>query len=213
MDGLLLDTEIIYTQVTQEIVSRFGKTYEWSLKSRMLGQRAMEAATLLVNTLQLPITPEEYLEERNAKQAVRFHEARPLPGVMKLVKHLKNAGIHIAVATSSHRAAYDIKVSENSELFELFDLVICGDNPLVLNGKPAPDIFLLAAKQLFATDPSKCLVFEDSMSGVQAAIAAKMPVCWIPDVQDKSADIEGVTQKLLSMQDFDCEFYGLPKMD
>lgn len=39
MDGLLLDTELIYSRVTQEIVARYGKTYEWSLKSRMIGMR------------------------------------------------------------------------------------------------------------------------------------------------------------------------------
>ena len=60
MDGLLLDTEIFYTEVTQEITNRFGKTFDWSIKSRMIGLPSLDAARYLVNTLKLPITAEQY---------------------------------------------------------------------------------------------------------------------------------------------------------
>ena len=63
----------------------------------MQGQRQMEAAEMLIAELAIPMTPEEYLEERNAMQATRFSSARPLPGVLRLVHHLKQHGIPIAV--------------------------------------------------------------------------------------------------------------------
>lgn len=54
MDGLLLNTESIYTQVTEIIVQRFGQTFTWSLKSKMMGMKALDACELLVKELQLP---------------------------------------------------------------------------------------------------------------------------------------------------------------
>ena len=66
MDGVLLDTERFYTQVTQEIVGRYGKTFDWSVKGDMIGRTALDAARYLVETLELPIAPEEYLREREA---------------------------------------------------------------------------------------------------------------------------------------------------
>ena len=61
MDGVLLDTEIFYTRVTQQIVGRYGKTFDWTIKSHMVGRPAIESARYLVETLSLPILPEEYL--------------------------------------------------------------------------------------------------------------------------------------------------------
>ncbi len=77
MDGLLLDTENFYTDVTQQIVSRYGKNFDWSIKSQMLGRPALESARTLVRVLELPIRPEDYLSERKAllNQRVLF-EAR-----------------------------------------------------------------------------------------------------------------------------------------
>ena len=61
MDGLLLDSESIYTEVTQQILQRYGSSFEWSLKKKIIGRRALESAQIIVETLDLPITAEEYL--------------------------------------------------------------------------------------------------------------------------------------------------------
>lgn len=215
MDGLLLDTERIYTEVTQMIVSRFGKTYSWALKSKMMGQRQLEAAKLLIRELELEdqMTPEEYLEERNAMQAKLFSSARPLPGVISLVRHLKKHSIPIAVATSSHLDAFELKTRENQELFQLFDLVVTGDHPNVKRGKPHPDIFIEAARQLGFEDPTKCLVFEDAVSGVLAAQAAGMRVCWVPDPNlDRSAVTKPADLVVETLEHFRPELFGLPPL-
>ena len=60
LDGVLLDTEKLYTEATQSVVGQYGKTFDWSLKSLMMGRHEQEAAELLVETLELPITAEEY---------------------------------------------------------------------------------------------------------------------------------------------------------
>lgn len=180
MDGVLLDTELIYTEVTQEIVGRFGKTYDWSIKSNMVGRPSIESARYLIETLELPITPEQYLEEREVVFQTRMPEADPMPGAVELVTELSTRGIPMAVATSSHRDMFDLKTRRHQEWFRLFDHIILGDDPRIGRGKPAPDIFLLAASELGA-DPHTCLVFEDAPAGVEAALAAGMLVVGVPD--------------------------------
>src|SRR5688572_31307376 len=78
MDGLLLDTEPFYTEATQAIVGRYGHTFDWSLKSRMIGKAARDSARILVDALQLPITPEDYLREREATLAALFPGAQAM---------------------------------------------------------------------------------------------------------------------------------------
>ena len=64
MDGLLLDTEGIYTEVTQQIVGEYGKVFDWSVKEKIIGRRAVQAAEIIVESLDLPITPQDYLDSR-----------------------------------------------------------------------------------------------------------------------------------------------------
>ena len=64
MDGLLLDTEGIYTEVTQDIVGEFGKVFDWSVKKTIIGRPASQAAKIIVESLDLPITPQDYLDSR-----------------------------------------------------------------------------------------------------------------------------------------------------
>eukprot|EP00937_MAST-01D_sp_MAST-1D-sp2_P006514 g6514.t1 len=148
MDGLLLDTERVYTEVTQSIVQRFGKEFTWDLKARMMGRKAAEAAQILVDELHIPLTAEAYLQEREEQQDRLFPSCELLPGVERLVRHLKAHKYPIAVATSSHRSAFELKTSRHKELFSLFDVIVTGDDTELRAGKPAPDIFLLALQRL-----------------------------------------------------------------
>ena len=64
LDGLLLDTESIYTFVTQQIVSKYDKVFDWSIKKKIIGRRSLQAAEIIIESLKLPITPQEYLDLR-----------------------------------------------------------------------------------------------------------------------------------------------------
>src|SRR4026208_1426251 len=115
MDGLLLDTEPFYTEVTQAIVGRYGHTFEWSLKSRMMGKKAADSARILVDALQLPITPEDYLRERETMLLALFPTAQAMPGARRLTQHLAAHGIPQAVASSSHRREFEQKITQHRE--------------------------------------------------------------------------------------------------
>jgi pseudouridine-5'-monophosphatase len=179
MDGVLLDTEVFYTEVTQAIAGRFGKVFDWSIKSNMVGRPSIESARYLVETLELPITAEEYLVEREAALEARMPLAVPMPGAQELTAALAGLGVPQAVATSSSRRFFALKTERHAEWFRRFQAVIVGDDPRLARGKPAPDIFLLAAADLGA-EPERCVVVEDSPVGVEAAQAAGMQVVGVP---------------------------------
>ncbi|MDJ0849987.1 MAG: HAD-IA family hydrolase [Myxococcota bacterium] len=210
MDGLLLDTEGFYTEVTQEIVGRYGKVFDWSVKSAMIGRPAIESARYLVKTLELPLRPEDYLEEREKMLVERFHRAEAMPGAERLARHLHAHGVPQAVATSSTRSFFDLKTTRHRAWFALFHCVVTGDDPAVKRGKPAPDIFLAAAERLGA-DPAQCLVFEDAPSGAQAARAAGMAVVAVPDPNMDRSRYEDCDEVLDSLLDFRPERWDLPR--
>lgn len=209
MDGLLLNTEIFYTQVTQKIVGRYGKTYDWSIKSNMIGRPAIESARYLIENLELPLSAEEYLEERNALLLKAFPECEPMPGAEHLIQTLSKNCIPIAVATSSDRSFYKVKTSRHQNWVELFDVIVTGDDPDISRGKPAPDIFNIAAKRLGAVAEST-LVFEDAPSGLAAGVAANMRVIAVPDPNMDKDRYSEADLVLDSLEDFDPQDYGIP---
>ena len=180
MDGVLLDTETIYTRATQQIVGRFGKVYDWSVKGHMIGRPAIDSARYLVQALDLPISPEAYLEERALLFEDMMPLAEPMPGAPELTAVLAARGVPMAVATSSSRAVFDLKTVRHRAWFACFDAIILGDDPRVARGKPAPDIFLVAAACL-GVAPERCVVVEDAPAGLEAAHAAGMRVVAVPD--------------------------------
>jgi pseudouridine-5'-monophosphatase len=187
MDGLLLDTEIIYTEVTQELVSKYGKTFPFELKSRMMGRKALDAAQILVSELKLPISPQEYLDEQKEAFQLRFPQCGLMPGVSEYCRILFEKKIPMAVATSSSRYWFEYKTKNHQQLFSYFKSVTTGDDDSVKNGKPAPDIFFVAAERL-GMQPEDCVVFEDSVLGVEAVKNAGMGAVAVPDARMDTND-------------------------
>jgi beta-phosphoglucomutase-like phosphatase (HAD superfamily) len=208
-DGLLLDTEPFYTQAHTIVAARYGKVFDWSVKSRMIGLRAEDSASIMINALQLPISVPQYLEARKDLLAELFPHAEPLPGAVELTMHLHRAGIPQAVATSSDSYNFDLKIMRHQEWFGIFECLVMGDDPEIKNGKPAPDIFLLAARRLHA-DPAHCLVFEDSPAGVEAARAAGMFVVAVPDPNMDDGKYGNAHQIIRNLNDVDLASWGLP---
>jgi pseudouridine-5'-monophosphatase len=179
LDGVLLDTEPLYTEATQAIVGRFGKTYDWALKRHTMGRDARVSAALILERLGIPMEVEAFLDERQPILEALLAESPAMAGAEEFVAKLVERNVPIAVATSSERALFDLKVKGHS-WFTAFHAVVCGDDPRVRAKKPAPDIFLAAASDVGAT-PASCIVFEDSLAGLEAALAANMRVVALPD--------------------------------
>ena len=209
LDGILLDTEPIYTTLAQQILARYGKTFDLDLKLNTMGRRAQESAQYLVETLNLPISAETYLAERRALGKDLLPKNRPLSGAQDLTYHLASRGIPQAIATSSVSPEFDFKVSTHLDWLTCFQTIVCGDNPRIKQGKPAPDIFLLAA-EILGADPAHCLVFEDAVLGVAAAREAGMSVIAIPAPHMPLSLFEKADQILCDFGGFVPEDWGLP---
>jgi pseudouridine-5'-monophosphatase len=210
MDGLLLDTEGIYTEVTQQIVGEYGKVFDWSVKEKIIGRRSIQAAEIIVESLDLPISPQDYLDSRKDVLLEKFKDTEALPGAKEMTTHFFKLGIPQALATSSSSPMFEAKFEKHKKWFSQFAQIVRGDDPELKEGKPAPDIFLLAANRV-GVDPAECLVFEDAPTGTEAALAAGMSVVVVPDPNMDHCHYKNASQIISSLKDFDPEYWGLPK--
>jgi pseudouridine-5'-monophosphatase len=202
MDGVLLDTEKLYTQATQEILAPYGKQFDWATKARMMGRAPLVSAQVLIEATELPLSPEEFLAAKKPLLERLFPTCEPMPGAIELVERLSQRGMPLAVATSSERHYFEAK-TRHHPWFSSFRVVVCGSDPEVGRHKPAPDIFLVAAERL-GVRPESCLVFEDSVAGVEAARAAGMKVAAVPAPQADKNHYELAHYVLATLVDVLC---------
>ena len=180
MDGLLLDTEKVAMQAFRDACEYLSLPMLEDVYLKIIGCNAEGIKNIICAgygpSLNYPQLRTEWMRYYHA---VVEHQAIPKKeGVIALLNWLKAENIPVAVATSSERKQALIKL-ELSGLSDYFEHMSTGCE--VEHGKPAPDIFLLAAKRLNIA-PEKCIAFEDSNNGVRAAVAAKMQVYQIPDL-------------------------------
>jgi len=180
LDGVLLDTEPLYTEATAQVAARFGKLYDWSVKRDCIGRGTLEAARVIIDALALPLSPEALVLERDRVLVELVARAPAIAGAEAFTRALAARGVPLAIATSTEAPLFAIKAARHRDWLALFRAAVCGDDPRVARSKPAPDIFLAAAQDLGAP-PESCVVFEDSPFGVEAAVAAGMQVIALPD--------------------------------
>lgn len=217
MDGLLLGTSQLYTQIMKKILEEQGSTVPHTneFKLTVMGTQALEGAKKAINHFKLSMTPEEAVARQHELALEVMSKVDVLPGVEKLLRHLSAHKIPMALATSSGEAMYKIKTSRHTELFDLFDHKVYGSSDdEVVHGKPAPDIFIVAAQRFpDKPHPSQCLVFEDAPNGVQAAIAAGCQVVMVPPPFVTEEMRKEATLTIDSMEQFKPELFGLPPYD
>eukprot|EP00187_Rhodella_violacea_P007869 CAMPEP_0174888186 /NCGR_PEP_ID=MMETSP0167-20121228/3452_1 /TAXON_ID=38298 /ORGANISM="Rhodella maculata, Strain CCMP736" /LENGTH=225 /DNA_ID=CAMNT_0016125055 /DNA_START=19 /DNA_END=696 /DNA_ORIENTATION=- len=171
MDGVILDTEPLYIVAEGSIVSRYGPGDITSITHRLLGTTAQDSARIVIDHFQLPMTVEEYLEERTRNLEELMPKVKLLPGVEELVQTLRKRNIPFSIATSSSKELLKSKRQSLEPFFSQFSVIVTATD--VKRGKPAPDIFLRAA-ELMDIPPEHCLVFEDAPAGIRGGVAAGM---------------------------------------
>jgi pseudouridine-5'-monophosphatase len=191
--------------------------------------------------------------EQTELQQQLFPGTKPLPGVEKLLGNLSTAKtvkgdkVNIALATSSHEANFKLKTGHLEELFSVFESHrrVLGDDARIPNGrgKPAPEIYLLALQTINSSLsegekeilPEECLVFEDSVPGIESGRRAGMRCVWVPhpelyleyqgrekivlagrtgeggqvDLHQLGMEDDGWADQLSSLENFPYEKYGI----
>ncbi|BES95808.1 haloacid dehalogenase-like hydrolase [Nesidiocoris tenuis] len=212
LDGLLLDSETVYKSTHKKVIESFGKTYDPEIRLKVLGTKEQDTAETIVKCLGLPISPEEFSKMAKDELAKVYNNIPLKPGAKKLIEHLSYNKVPIAVATSSSEQSYHQKTAVHKELFSHMHHVVKGStDPEVINGKPAPDIFRIAAARFPNPPPtSKCLAFEDAPNGVLSATSAGMQCVMVPEDYIPEELTKKATLVLKSLVDFKPEEFGLP---
>lgn len=178
MDGLMVDTEPLAQQIWADILRQYGHDLSPAVYARIVGRRTDFSAQLLLALYPMPLTAAELAALKHNRWTARWRQGVPaMPGLHELHAALIRRGIPWAVATSSPRD-YAEFVLHHLGLWPTRGAIAAGTE--VQQGKPAPDIYLLAAGRL-GVPPMACLALEDSVPGGQAAVAAGMTLVAVPN--------------------------------
>ena len=195
LDGTLLDTEPIYDEAAQKLIDEFGngEKIKWEIKQHIIGTPPKVHCKLFVDAYHIKLTPEEFQKRRDALLLEPFKKCKFKKGARETTHKFKyEIGIKVGIATSSSKYNFENKTNHLKDwLDEDIDVVITSDDGRIKAGKPAPDIFLLGAKEL-GVAPEECIVFEDAASGVQAALSAGIGIVVVVMEKNQRNTLEGL---------------------
>jgi HAD superfamily hydrolase (TIGR01509 family) len=183
LDGLLVDSEPLQIAAWQAFLAGYGKRLDDGLLNELFGLRLRDSARLMIDRLDLPLTLEQVITERDAIFLDSLAgQLRAMPGAPELVAELAERGVPRALATSGHRHYVERALAEIG-LAGMFPVLVTAED--VEQGKPAPDCYRLAADWL-GLPPEACLAIEDAPLGVRAARAAGLRCLAIPNEHTRS---------------------------
>jgi len=198
MDGLMVDTEPLARRSWEYVVTAYDAAMSDDLYGRMVGLRTSESARLVHAELALLLPVEELIARKTAAFLAALEEGVPvMPGLWTLLDRVEALGLRWAVATSTPRELAEIVLGKLG-VAGRYGALAAGDE--VAHGKPAPDLFLLAAERL-GVAPAGCLALEDSGPGCAAAVAAGARVIVVPTEMTRHADFTGAYRRYASLAD------------
>lgn len=178
-DGLTLDTEQAWTRAETTLFASYGRRFTAGHKRDLLGSSREVAAGKLERILALPGRGPGLMDELHDRvMAEVVRGAPPMPGARELVAELRARGVPVGLASNASREFVDHALG-HAGMAGAFDVTVAGDE--VTAPKPAPDVYLAAARAL-AAEPAGCVALEDSATGVAAARAAGMLVIGVPSL-------------------------------
>jgi HAD superfamily hydrolase (TIGR01509 family) len=184
LDGVLIDSEHVWDDVRQELAEERGGRWHDQASRDMMGMSSHEWSRYMHDVIGLSESAEEINAEVVRRMEAVYRERVPLlPGAVEAVERLA-ARWPLGLASSSNRELIDL-VLETSGLDGSFKAVVSSEE--VPRGKPAPDVYLEAARRL-GVEPTQCAAVEDSENGIRSAKAGGMRVIAIPNPRYPPAD-------------------------
>lgn len=179
MDGLLIDTEAVYLDALQDAARDLEVEMPMEFCHSMIGISGRECDVMIQNLYGAGFRIDHFRERFSGHAKRRLDMHLPVkPGVVEMLDFLARRGLKLAVATGSGRITADRHLAR-AGLIDRFAAVATRDD--VLNAKPAPDVYLEAARRL-GVAPEHCIAFEDSNVGLTAAHAAGTMAFMVPDI-------------------------------
>jgi HAD superfamily hydrolase (TIGR01509 family) len=177
LDGLLLDSEQVWDEAREELAKERGGRWSDHAQRDMMGMSSPEWSAYMHDVIGLPEPPEEINVEVVRRLEDRYRERLPvIPGAQAAVERLAERW-PLALASSSNRELIDLAL-DLMGVAKYFKATVSSEE--VARGKPAPDVYLEAARRL-GVDADKAAAIEDSRNGIRAAKAAGMRVVAIPN--------------------------------
>ena len=179
LDGVLVDAEIWWDEVRIEFARRHGRTWTEADRAAIMGANSVGWSTTMRERLGLHELAREAIEDEVVAAMEERYRAAGAPGIEGAVEAVRRISEDLPVAVASSAPMSIIRAAVGSlGIAGLFGAIVSSDE--VMAGKPAPDVYLLAAERL-GVDPAACLVVEDSLNGVLAGRAAGMVVALVPN--------------------------------
>ncbi len=184
LDGVIVDSEQVWDDVRERLAKERGGRWHEGAQAAMMGMSSPEWSAYMHDEIGLEESPEEINDEVVRRMLARYRESLPLiDRAVEAVRRLAPE-FTLAVASSSNQPLIEV-VLEKTELAELFAVTVSSEE--VAAGKPAPDVYLEAARRL-EVEPAQCAAIEDSANGIRAAHAAGMRVIAIPNAHYPPAE-------------------------
>jgi HAD superfamily hydrolase (TIGR01509 family) len=198
MDGLMFNSEDVYTEVGVELMRRRGRDFPKGLKDAMMGLPPQPSFEAMIRWHALDDTWEELAREsEDIFLLILDRYLAPMPGLPELLDALESAAIPKAVVTSSGWRLTDAVLSR-FDLARRFAFVLTSED--ITHGKPDPEVYLLAARRL-GVAPAEMMVLEDSHFGTRAGAAAGAFVVAIPNEHTAEHDFSPATLVADSLAD------------
>ena len=177
LDGVIVDSEQVWDDVREQYTRESGGVYTENATRDMMGMSSTEWSRYMAEELGVPGTPDEINAAVVERMLERYGEEPPLiPGAVEAVRRI-GARWPLAIASSSNPELIRV-VLEATGLGQLFRAAVSSQE--VARGKPAPDVYLEAARRL-DVPPARCGAVEDSHNGIRSAKAAGMRVVAVPN--------------------------------
>lgn len=172
MDGVLVDSEYTFLESKTNMLREAGYNVDESYQYQFMGTTSEFMWGKMKEELHLPLSISEYISDMNFRreEMIKNNGVRAINGVEEFVKSLHDKGYKLAVASSSPKSEIEYNLKELN-LYSYFDELVSAEE--VENSKPAPDVYLKAAK-LLNSKAEDCIVFEDTTNGCKAEKAAGM---------------------------------------
>ena len=202
MDGVLLDSEPMHFDCARRLFAEDGLDYTHEINSEFIGYTATHVMDVLIARYKLPRSSAQYMEayDRAIIERMRRH-GEPSDGVGWLLDELARRGVAIGLASNSS-ASWVAATLGGLGLADRFGAAVAGD--MVARGKPAPDVYLEAARRL-GVAPGRCVAIEDSGTGLTAALAAGMTALALQTPHVEPARLAHAHRILQSLREFPLE--------